>query len=180
MPLYAYKGKRPRLGRDVFVAPNAVVIGDVELGDEASVWFSAVIRGDEMPIRFGKRTNLQDGSVVHITSETAATTVGDDVTVGHMVLLHGCTVGDAVLVGMGSILLDGSVVEDGCIIAAGSLVSPGTRIPARSLAMGRPARVVRAVTEEDRAWIEKAGRLYVGYARSFMSKTFEVVAPPAP
>jgi carbonic anhydrase/acetyltransferase-like protein (isoleucine patch superfamily) len=175
MPIYAYKGKTPRLGRDVFVAPNATVIGDVELGDEASVWFGAVLRGDEMPIRFGKRTNVQDGSVVHITSESWATTVGDDVTVGHMVLLHGCTVGDRVLVGMGSILLDGSVVEDGCIIAAGSLVSPGTRIPARSLAMGRPARVVRPVKDEDRAWIEKAGELYVGYARSFMGDTFRRV-----
>jgi carbonic anhydrase/acetyltransferase-like protein (isoleucine patch superfamily) len=175
MPLYAYKGVRPRLGRDVFVAPNATVIGDVELGDDASVWFGAVIRGDEMPIRFGKRTNLQDGSVVHITSEKAATHVGDDVTVGHMVLLHGCTVGDGVLVGMGSILLDGSVVEDGCIIAAGSLVSPGTRIPSRSLAMGRPARVVRAVTEKDLAWISYAGRVYVDYAKSFASEAFQRV-----
>jgi gamma-carbonic anhydrase len=175
MPLYGYKGIRPRLGRDVFVAPNATVIGDVELGDQASVWFGAVIRGDEMPIRFGKRTNLQDGSVVHITSGTAQTTVGDDVTVGHMALLHGCTVGDGVLVGMGSILLDGSVVEEGSIIAAGSLVSPGTRIPKRSLAMGRPARVVRAVTDKDLAWIAEAGRLYVEYARSFVSSTFEEI-----
>ena len=178
MPLYAYKGIRPRLGRDVWVAPNATVIGDVELGDEASVWFGAVIRGDEMPIRFGKRTNLQDGSVVHITSERAATTIGDDVTVGHMVLLHGCTVGDGVLVGMGSILLDGSVVVDGCIIAAGSFLSPGTRIPKRSLAMGRPARVVRAVTETDLAWIREAGRLYVGYAKTFATPSFERIDGP--
>jgi gamma-carbonic anhydrase len=176
MPLYTYKGKTPRLGRDVFIAPNATVIGDVELGDEASVWFGAVIRGDEMPIRFGKRTNLQDGSVVHITSGTAKTSIGDDVTVGHMVLLHGCTVGDGVLVGMGSVLLDGSVVEDGAFIAAGSLLSPGTRIPTRCLAMGRPARVVRAVRDEDLAWIREAGRLYVEYARSFMSETFQRVA----
>jgi carbonic anhydrase/acetyltransferase-like protein (isoleucine patch superfamily) len=175
MPLYSYKGKTPRLGRDVFIAPNATVIGDVELGDQASVWFGAVIRGDEMPIRFGKRTNLQDGSVVHITSGTAQTTIGDDVTVGHMVLLHGCTVGDGVLVGMGSVLLDGSVVEDGAFIAAGSLLSPGTRIPTRSLAMGRPARVVRAVRDEDLAWIREAGRLYVEYAKSFMSETFQRV-----
>jgi carbonic anhydrase/acetyltransferase-like protein (isoleucine patch superfamily) len=169
MPLYSYKGVSPRLGRGVFIAPGAAVIGDVELGDDSSVWFGAVIRGDEMPIRFGKRTNLQDGSVVHITGGKAKTTVGDDVTVGHMVLLHGCTVGDAVLIGMGSVLLDGAVVEDGAVIAAGSLVSPRTRIPARSLAMGRPARVVRPVTDEDTRWILDAGRHYVEYARSFAS-----------
>jgi len=169
MPLYEYKAVRPRLGRGVFVAPNATIIGDVELGDEASVWFGAVIRGDVMPIRFGKRTNLQDGAVVHVTGGTASTTVGDDVTVGHMALLHGCTVGHRVLVGMGSILLDGSIIEDESIVAAGSLVSPGTRIPSRSLAMGRPARVVRTLKDEDLAWVREAGRLYVEYSRTFLS-----------
>jgi carbonic anhydrase/acetyltransferase-like protein (isoleucine patch superfamily) len=169
MALYEYKGIRPRLGRDVFVAPGASVIGDVELGDESSVWFGAVLRGDVMPIRFGARTNVQDGSVVHVTGGSAATTVGDDVTVGHMALLHGCFVGHRVLVGMGSVLLDGSVVEDESIVAAGSLVPPGMRVPARSLAMGRPARVVRKATDEDLAWVREAGRLYVEYARTFAS-----------
>jgi gamma-carbonic anhydrase len=169
MPLYEYKSMRPRLGRGVFIAPNATVIGDVELGDESSVWFGAVLRGDVMPIRFGKRTNVQDGSVVHVTGGKASTTIGDDVTVGHMVLLHGCTVGSRVLVGMGSVLLDGSVVEDDAIVAAGSLVSPGTRIPARSLAMGRPARVVRALKDSDLEWVREAGRLYVEYAQTFAS-----------
>jgi len=178
LTLYAYRGVQPRLGKGCFVAPGATVIGDVELGDDTSVWFGAVIRGDEMPIRFGKRSNLQDGSVVHITAGTARTTVGDDVTIGHMVLLHGCTVGDGVLVGMGSVLLDGSVVEDGAIIAAGSHVSPRTRIPARSLAMGRPARVVRPVTDEDTRWIREAGRRYVEYARSFASKTLQRIDEP--
>jgi gamma-carbonic anhydrase len=169
MPLYEYLATRPRLGRDVYIAPNATVIGDVVLGDESSVWFGAVIRGDVMPIRFGKRTNLQDGSVVHVTGGTASTTVGDDVTVGHMVLLHGCTVGNRVLVGMGSVLLDGSVIEDDAIVAAGSLVSPGTRIPQGALAMGRPARVVRQLKDSDRDWVREAGRLYVEYARTFAS-----------
>jgi gamma-carbonic anhydrase len=169
MSLYEYKGIRPRFGRDVFIAPNATVIGDVEIGEESSVWFGAVIRGDVMPIRFGKRTNLQDGSVVHVTAGTASTTVGDDVTVGHMALLHGCMVGSRVLVGMGSIILDGAVIEDEAIVAAGSLVSPGTRIPVRSLAMGRPARVVRALNDDDLAWVREAGRLYVEYARTFAS-----------
>lgn len=178
MPIYAYKNHRPRLGQSVFVAPNATVIGDVELGDESSVWFGAVLRGDEMPIRIGKRSNVQDGCVIHITSDTAGTTVGDDVTVGHMVLLHACTVESGVLVGMGSTLLDGSVVEEGSILGAGSLLTPGTRIPKGSLAMGRPARVVRKVTAEDLAWIREAGRLYVGYAKSFMSPTFKRIDEP--
>jgi carbonic anhydrase/acetyltransferase-like protein (isoleucine patch superfamily) len=169
MPLYEHKSVRPRLGGGVFIAPNATVIGDVELDDESSVWFGAVIRGDVMPIRFGKRTNLQDGAVVHVTGGTASTTVGDDVTIGHMALLHGCTIGNRVLVGMGSILLDGSVIEEECIVAAGSLVSPGTRIPAGSMAMGRPARVVRQLKDRDLEWVREAGRLYVQYSRTFLS-----------
>jgi carbonic anhydrase/acetyltransferase-like protein (isoleucine patch superfamily) len=169
MPLYEHQGVRPTLGRGVFIAPGATVIGDVHLGDEVSVWFGAVIRGDVMPIRFGHRTNIQDGTVVHVTGGVAATTVGDAVTIGHMALLHGCTVGSGVLVGMGSILLDGCVIEDEAVVAAGSLVSPGTRIPARMLAMGRPARVVRAATEKDLAWTREASRLYVEYAKTFAS-----------
>lgn len=178
MALYEYKGVRPRVGRGVFVAPGATVIGDVELGDEASVWFGVVIRGDVMPIRFGARTNIQDNSVVHVTGGKAQTTVGDDVTIGHMALLHGCTVGNGVLVGMGSILLDGSVIGDEAIVGAGSLVSPGTRVPPRSLVMGRPARVVRLVTDEDLAWVREAARLYVEYARTFASAEVRLIDAP--
>src|ERR1700733_5665382 len=103
MPLYEHQGRRPVLGPDVFVAPNATIIGDVVLGEASSVWFGPVIRGDVFPIRFGARTNVQDGTVVHVTGGHAATTVGDDVTIGHLVLLHGCTVGSGCLIGMGSI-----------------------------------------------------------------------------
>src|SRR5690349_10964293 len=106
MAIYELSGHRPTIGSNVFVAPNATVIGDVVLGDDASIWFGAVLRGDCFPIRIGARTNIQDGSVVHITANMAATSIGDDVTVGHMVLLHGCKVGHRCLVGMGSILLD--------------------------------------------------------------------------
>jgi carbonic anhydrase/acetyltransferase-like protein (isoleucine patch superfamily) len=169
MPLYEFQGIRPKVGRDVYVAPNATVIGDVVLGDESSVWFGSVIRGDVFPIRFGARTNLQDGCVVHVTGGKASTTIGDDVTVGHMALLHGCVVGCRTLIGMGSIVLDGAEVGDECILAAGSLVAPGAKIPARSLAMGRPAKVVRALTDADLAWVREAGSLYVGYARTFRS-----------
>jgi gamma-carbonic anhydrase len=169
MPRYEHQVRRPVLGADVFVAPNATIIGDVVVGEESSVWFGTVIRGDVFPIRFGARTNIQDGTVVHVTGGHAATTVGDDVTVGHMALLHGCTVGNRVLVGMGSILLDGSVIGDETIIAAGSLVPPGARIPPRSFVMGRPGKIVRRVQDEDLAWVLEAGRLYVQYGRVFRS-----------
>ena len=175
MPLYEHQGRRPVLGAGVFVAPNATVIGDVVLGESSSVWFGTVIRGDVMPIVIGARTNIQDGSVVHVTGGKAATTVGDDVTVGHMALLHGCTVGSRVLVGMGSILLDGSSVGDESVIAAGSLLSPGTVIPRRSLAMGRPAKVVRTLEDKDLAWVLEAGRLYVDYGRTFLSSAVRLV-----
>ncbi|HEY8041082.1 MAG TPA: gamma carbonic anhydrase family protein [Polyangiaceae bacterium] len=169
MPLYDLKGVRPTLGRDVFVADSATVIGDVHLGDESSVWFGAVLRGDYFPIRIGARTNVQDNSVVHITAGQAATTVGDDVTVGHAAIIHGCTVGHRCLIGMGSIVLDGAVVGDESFVAAGSLITPGTVIPPRSFVMGRPGKVVRAVREEDLAWIREAAVLYAGYARDFRS-----------
>jgi carbonic anhydrase/acetyltransferase-like protein (isoleucine patch superfamily) len=169
MPLFEYLGLRPKLGRDVYLAPNATVIGDVTLGDESSVWFGAVLRGDLMPICIGARTNIQDGSVVHVTGGKTTTTVGDDVTVGHLVLLHGCTIGHRVLVGMGSVLLDGSVVEDDAVVGAGSLVTPGMRIPSGSLAVGRPAKVMRSLTDADREWIRESGRVYVESGRTYRS-----------
>jgi carbonic anhydrase/acetyltransferase-like protein (isoleucine patch superfamily) len=176
MPLYEYLGRRPQIGRAVYIAPSASVIGDVTLGDESSVWFGAVIRGDLMPITLGARTNLQDGSVVHITGGKTRTTIGDDVTIGHMVLLHGCTVGHRVLVGMGSVLLDGAVIEDDAVVGAGSLVTPGTRIPSGSIAMGRPAKVVRDLTDADRAWVLESGRIYVEAGRTYQSSAVKRIA----
>ena len=167
MTVFALEGVVPQLGRGVFVAPSASVIGDVVLGDESSVWFGTVLRGDVFPIRIGARTNVQDNAVVHVTGGQAATSVGDDVTIGHMALIHGCTVGNRCLIGMGSILLDGAVIEDDCLVAAGSLVPPRTRIPARSLVMGRPAKVIRVLSPADLEHIREAGALYVGYARDF-------------
>jgi carbonic anhydrase/acetyltransferase-like protein (isoleucine patch superfamily) len=167
MSIYELNGVRPRLGRDVFVAEGARVIGDVHLGDEASVWFGAVLRGDYMPIRVGARTNIQDNAVVHITSEQFATTLGDDVTVGHAAIVHGCTIGSGCLVGMGSIVLDGAVVGEGSFVAAGSLVTPGTVIPPRSFVVGRPAKVMRSVTDRDLAVIRESASRYVQYAREF-------------
>jgi carbonic anhydrase/acetyltransferase-like protein (isoleucine patch superfamily) len=169
MPLYVHKGVTPTLGKDVYVAPNATIIGDVVIGDASSVWFGVVIRGDVFPIRIGARTNIQDNAVVHVTNGKAATTIGDDVTMGHLALVHGCTIGSRCLIGMGSIVLDHAIVEDECFVGAGALVPPGMRVPARSLVVGRPARVIRKLEEADLADIRNAGALYVQYARDFAS-----------
>jgi carbonic anhydrase/acetyltransferase-like protein (isoleucine patch superfamily) len=169
MAIYELHGIRPKLGADVFVADTAVVIGDVWLGDGASVWFSAVLRGDCYPIRVGARTNVQDNAVVHVTGGEAKATIGDDVTVGHSAVIHGCTVGDRCLVGIGSVILDGAVIGDDSFVAAGSLVTPGTVVPPRSLVMGRPARVVRPVGEADLARIRQGALNYLGYARDFVA-----------
>jgi gamma-carbonic anhydrase len=175
MPIFELNGVRPTFGRNVFIAPNATVIGDVALGDESSAWFNVVIRGDVFPIRFGARTNIQDGSVVHITGGKSATTVGDDVTIGHMVLLHGCTVGNRTLIGMGSIVLDDAVIGDDCILGAGSLVPPRAVIPPRTLAIGRPAKIIRQLTDQDLAMVKEAGALYVQYARTFRSDALQQI-----
>lgn len=179
MPIYELKGISPRLGRDTFVADGARVIGDVDLGDEASVWFGAVLRADYMPIRVGARTNIQDNSVVHITAGESATTVGDDVTVGHAAIVHGCTIGHRCLIGMGSIVLDGAVVGDESFVAAGSLVTPGTVIPPRSFVMGRPAKVVRAVRDTDLVILRESAAHYVQYAREFRESCRRVDSTPA-
>jgi len=170
MTIYKLGDLVPKLGTNVFIAPNATVIGDVVLGDAASVWFGTVIRGDVMPIRIGARTNVQDNSVVHVTAGTASTTIGDDVTIGHSAIIHGCTIGNHCLVGMGSIVLDGAILEDECFVAAGSIVSPGTRIASRTLALGRPARFVKKLAEADIASMRAAAEHYVEYATIFTAK----------
>lgn len=145
-----YGGKTPIIGAGVFLAPNATLVGDVVLGDGASVWFGAVLRGDVGRIRVGKRTNVQDNAVLHMTDGQSDTLVGDDVTIGHGAILHGCVVGDRCLVGMGSVVLDNATIGDESVIAAGSLVAPRLVVPARSLVRGSPARVVREVTDAER------------------------------
>lgn len=169
MPLYALKGVRPKIHPSAWIAPNATIIGDVEIGEESSVWFGAVLRGDVMPIRIGARTNIQDNAVVHVTGGRASTTIGDDVTVGHSAIVHGCTVGNRCLVGMGSIVLDNAVIEDEVFVAAGSLVAPGARIASRSMAIGRPAKRLRALEDPDLIEIAGASAFYVQYARDFRS-----------
>ncbi|HXX70642.1 MAG TPA: gamma carbonic anhydrase family protein [Polyangiaceae bacterium] len=168
MAVHELKGVRPTLGRDVFVADSAAVIGDVHLGEQASVWFGAVVRGDYCPIRVGARTNVQDNVVVHIANETGPTTIGDDVTVGHAAVVHACTVGHRCLIGIGSVILDGAVVGDESFVAAGTLVTPRTIIPPRSFVLGRPSKVVRPVTEAELAWIRRSASDYVRFAHEFL------------
>jgi carbonic anhydrase/acetyltransferase-like protein (isoleucine patch superfamily) len=158
----AYKEMRPRLGTRAWVDASAQVIGDVELGEDASVWMNTVVRGDVNGIRVGARTNLQDGCVLHVTRQHP-TVLAEDVTVGHSVTLHGCTVGRLCLIGIGAIVLTGAVVGEESIVAAGALVPEGMVVPPRSVVMGVPARVRRAVSEEERSGLRGYARRYVGY-----------------
>lgn len=163
----AFEGTRPVLGAGVFLAENATVIGDVVLGEESSVWYQTVLRGDVMPIRVGARTNLQDLTVVHVTTELAAVRIGDEVTVGHRVILHGCTIESRVLVGMGAIVLDLAVVESDVVLGAGSLVPPRMRLESGHLYMGAPAKRIRRLSDADRALIAAGWRAYVDLGRRF-------------
>lgn len=162
-----FRGREPVIAPDVYLADNASVIGDSEIGPGSSVWFGAVIRGDVEPIRVGAKTSIQDNSVLHVTHGVAGTTVGDRVTVGHNVILHACVVGDDCIIGMGSIVLDRSRIGRFCIVGAGALVTPGTDIPDGSLVVGAPARVKRPVTDEERAWIASSAEHYVALAQRY-------------
>jgi len=156
-----FGGKTPVLGSRVFLAPTSVVVGDVELGEDVSVWFQTVVRGDVHRIRVGRRTNLQDLVVVHVTHGTGPTTIGEDVTVGHGAVIHAATIGDRCLIGIRAVVLDGARIGEGSIVGAGALVPPGMEVPAGSVVMGVPARVVRPATEADRKMILELGRRYL-------------------
>jgi carbonic anhydrase/acetyltransferase-like protein (isoleucine patch superfamily) len=166
----SFKGMTPRVAATAFVEASAHVIGDVSIGEHSSVWFNCVLRGDVYHIRVGDNSNIQDGTIIHVTSGRFATIIGDRVTVGHGVVLHGCTVENDCLVGIGSIVLDDVTVGEGSLIAAGSLVTPGTVIPPRSLVMGSPAKVRREVTGEEAARIDMHWRHYVEYKDAYLSE----------
>jgi gamma-carbonic anhydrase len=162
-----YNGIFPKIHPEAYVAGGVLVIGDVEIGRESSVWFGSIVRGDVHYIRIGERTNIQDGCILHVTRGKWPLTMGDDITVGHRVTLHGCTVRSRCLIGMGAIVLDGSEVGEGAIVGAGSVVAPGTVIPARTLAMGVPARVKRQVTEKEWEESVRLAQRYVEHAREY-------------
>ncbi len=166
-----FEGKTPRIAADVYVDPAAVVIGDTEIGPRASIWPGAVVRGDIHSIRIGAETNIQDGSVLHVTHDSPfnpggfALRVGDGVTVGHRVTLHGCTIGDRCLIGMGATVMDGAELEAETILGAGSLVPPGKRLSGGNLWVGTPARQVRPLTAQEREQLTYAAAHYVALAR---------------
>ncbi|MGE0632934.1 MAG: gamma carbonic anhydrase family protein [Pseudobdellovibrionaceae bacterium] len=157
------RGFEPKIANDAYIAPNAAIIGDVEIGEKSSVWFGVTIRGDVMPIRIGKETNIQDNSVIHGTYGKCGATLHDRVTIGHGVILHGCEVEYGCLIGMGSILMDGSHIGARSIVGAGSLVTEGSRFPANSLILGRPAKVVRSLKPEEIDLLEKSADNYLQY-----------------
>lgn len=174
MPLYALDGKAPALGIDAWVAPSADVIGDVVLGDGASVWFGACIRADNTTITIGARANVQDGAMVHSDPGTPCT-VGEGVTVGHHAILHGCTVGANSLIGMGAIILNRAVIGEGSIVGAGALVTEGKEFLPNSLIVGSPARAVRTLDDAARALLTGSAAVYVANARRYREGLERVV-----
>jgi carbonic anhydrase/acetyltransferase-like protein (isoleucine patch superfamily) len=165
--LLPHGGTLPRVHADAWLAPGVVVIGDVEIGAGSSLWFGTVVRGDVHAIRIGARTNLQDHSVVHVTAGRFGTQIGDEVTVGHRAVVHGCQVRDGALVGIGSIVLDGADVGEEAWVAAGAVVSPGTKIPPRTLVRGVPARIVRTLGADETALQRQRTLEYVATARRY-------------
>jgi len=166
-----YGGSVPRIHADAWLAPTAVVIGDVEIGADSSIWFGSVVRGDIHAIRIGRRTNLQDHCVVHVTAGRFATAIGDEVTVGHRAVVHGCTVRDGALIGIGAIVLDGAEVGEAAWIAAGSVVAPGAKIPPRTLVRGVPGRVVRTLAADEIDGQRERTLEYVATARRYVRGT---------
>jgi carbonic anhydrase/acetyltransferase-like protein (isoleucine patch superfamily) len=173
--LLRYKEWYPKVGKNAWIAPGATVIGNVELGEDSSVWFGCVVRGDVHSIKIGARTNIQDLSMIHVThykkpdmSDGHPTIIGDDVTVGHRVMLHGCTIEDACLIGMSATILDGAVIGRESIVGAGALVTGGKVFPPRSLILGSPAKVVRTLTDDEVAELYASAKRYVGFKNHYL------------
>lgn len=170
MIIRAFDGKKPRIGERVFVAENAALIGDVELGNDCSIWFGTTVRGDVNAIRIGSRTNVQDNCTIHVTHKRWATVIAEEVTIGHGAIVHGCTVHRGALIGMGSRVLDGAVVGESALVGAGALVPEGMKVPPRTLVVGVPARVKRALTDEELERLEQSWKNYVEYKEKYLSQ----------
>lgn len=174
MPLIVpHQGVTPRIAPDAFIAETAVIIGDVEIGPGASIWYGCVLRGDANSIRVGARTNIQDGTVIHVNSDregavATKTVIGDDVTVGHMALIHACTLEDKSFVGMKACIMDGVVVEGGAMVAAGALVTPGKRVKRGEVWAGSPAKLMRPVSEKEASYLAHAAEHYVELAQTYL------------
>ncbi|MBK6724375.1 MAG: gamma carbonic anhydrase family protein [Acidobacteria bacterium] len=177
MPMIkAFKNIEPTIHETAFITDDAIVIGDVEIGEDASVWYGSIIRGDVNFIRIGARTNIQDGTIIHVSSKTHATILEEEITVGHRVTLHGCHVESGCLIGIGAILMDGVRVGRNSLVGAGSLLTPGTQIPPRSLVLGSPARVKRELTDDELAYLDKSWRNYVELKKLHVTQKFEFLA----
>ena len=162
-----FNGISPKIMESALVVESATIIGDVEIGEDSSIWFGSIIRGDVNFIRIGARTNIQDGTIIHVSSKTHSTVLEDEITVGHRVTLHGCHVESGCLIGIGSILMDGVRVGANSLVGAGSLLTPGTQIPPRSLVLGSPAKVKRALTDDELAFLDKSWRNYVELKKKY-------------
>lgn len=158
--LRPYKSISPRIHKTAFVAENAIIIGDVEIGEKSSIWYGCTIRGDVNNITIGRETNIQDGTVIHVSSDGQGTYIGDQVTVGHMALLHACTVGNLAFIGMKACVMDDAIVEDKAMVAAGALVTPGKTVPSGQLWAGSPARYMRDLTEQELKFLEISAARY--------------------
>ena len=168
--IFPFQNTTPSIHPSVFIAVDAVVIGNVEIGEGSSVWYGCVLRGDVNYIRIGKRTNIQDGTVIHVSSKTNPTVLENEITVGHRVTLHGCHVESNCLIGIGSIILDGARIGKNSLVAAGALVTPGVQIPERSLVMGSPARVKRELTDEEVEKYSKNRKNYVELSKIYLAQ----------
>jgi len=164
----SHRGRLPRVAPSVFIDQSAQVVGEVEIGDESGVWMNAVIRGDVNWIRIGRRSNVQDGTIVHVMTNTHPTQIGDNVTIGHAAVIHGCTIDDQCLIGMGAVLLNGAHVGAGSIVAAGTLLVEGMKVPPRSLVMGSPGKVKRTLTDAEVADIQAYADRYVKLRLDYM------------
>jgi carbonic anhydrase/acetyltransferase-like protein (isoleucine patch superfamily) len=164
-----YKGIFPKIHPSVYMSENVVVVGDVEIGEDSSLWFGTVVRGDVNYIRIGKGTNIQDNSVVHVTHNTHPTIIGDYTTVGHRVILHGCKVGNYVLIGMGAVVMDGVEIEDYVLVGAGALLTPNKKFPSGVLVAGFPAKVVRDLKPEEIEHIKQSAQNYIAYKNSYLN-----------
>lgn len=166
-PIFSLDGVTPRVAPDAFIAPTAAVIGDVEVGSETGIWFHCLVRGDMNIIRIGARTNIQDGTIIHVDHGAFATHIGDDVTVGHNAVIHACTLKNRAFVGIAATVLDGAVIEEGGMLGAGGLLTPGKVIGRNELWVGSPARLLRVMSEEERAKFDRNAAVYRDLARQF-------------
>ncbi|MFZ1614277.1 MAG: gamma carbonic anhydrase family protein [Holophaga sp.] len=173
-----FQGMTPRIGARVFVAPNAAVIGDVQIGEDASIWFNCAIRGDVNWVRIGARTNIQDACCLHVTNDRFPLLIEEEVSVAHNVMLHGCTIRKHTLIGMSTTIMDGAEIGEGCLVAAGSLVREGFKAPPHSLIAGWPATVKRELTEEQRALVQSLWNRYVRYKEAYFEDGWPMAEAP--